>query len=97
MSRHTEEDKAEALLLQFMSVFKISISVVDKHPHVTPSEKASIPAVPIKIILKKMSSLSSRKAPGIDGIIAPVVRNCALILAPCLTEIANRCLHEMFS
>jgi hypothetical protein len=88
---HTDYDKAEILRLQFSSVFNppcpLSISLPDFNGAIPPNACVSL-------ILKKLTHLKTKKAPGIDGITGPVIKNCSLVIAPCLAEICKLCLKE---
>jgi hypothetical protein len=99
MSSQDEEvqndtDKTELLKNQFSSVFN----------RITPQNVTSIlpqddPDLPvrtsnIKDVLKYINKLPNRKAMGNDGIAASVIKNCSLVLAPCLIRIADRIMEE---
>jgi hypothetical protein len=86
-----ETDKAELLQRQFSSVFNSSnTAALD----LSDLQDEEIPFISVKYVLKKMQSLPSNKSPGIDEISGCVIKNSALILAPCLVEIIRRCFIE---
>jgi hypothetical protein len=84
------EDKVEALLTQFKSVFK------EKDDELLPFSVLNdvVPTCSVKHILRKIKKLSYRKSPGLDGISMQIYKNCSLVIGPCLVEIANRCIKE---
>jgi hypothetical protein len=84
-------DTSELLLQQFASVFTPS-TIIKEVPQ--QCEDDDILDVSVKLILKKMLAVPSRKSPGIDGITGRVINECALVLAPCLTVICRRCFME---
>jgi exonuclease III len=87
---NNSKEKAEALLVQFQSVFKtkddelIQFNQEDEH----------LAECSIQHILRKIKKMPSKKSPGIDGISVQIYKNCSLVIGPCLVEIANRCLKE---
>jgi hypothetical protein len=89
----TGEEKAEALKQPFCTVFTAN-DTSPSQEHNEPLENSSVLNLSVKYLLKKISKLSNHKAVGIDEIPAIVIKRCALVIAPCLVEIANRCLTE---
>jgi hypothetical protein len=83
----SDADKAEVLKSQFASVF-IPGNYFVKHNE--PEASQFIPVnVSVKMILKYLQKLPPRKAMGRDDIPAVVLRNCALVFAPCLASLAE--------
>jgi hypothetical protein len=87
----SDNDKADSLKKQFASVF-----VKDASNHTINDRNNSLlyPCSRPKEILSKISRLPCKKAAGADGISAIVLKNSALVLAPCLDEIIKRCITE---
>jgi exonuclease III len=84
-------EKADVLCDQFSSVFTPSSGTYFSHEVNDPLQSIATSA---KFFLEKITKLQSKKAMGVDGIPAVVVKNCALVIAPCLVLIADRCLRE---
>lgn len=91
---NTDVEKCECLRNQFASVFMTDNSTTETKK-VDTEKFAKRLSINIKYLLRKISKLPNKKAMGCDGIPAMVIKNCSLVLAPCLAEIANRCLLEM--
>jgi hypothetical protein len=85
------ERKAEVLGQQFASVF------LPKKPPSTNNQTGKwtdTPTFNVKQTLKNIKRIGNKKATGSDNIPITLIKHCSLVLAPCLTIIAERCLSE---
>jgi exonuclease III len=80
-----DHGKAELLCKQFVSVFRES----ERPTMIEFTSDDSIPKASIKLMLQIISRLPTKKAMGSDEIPAMVIKNCALVIAPCLTTLAD--------
>jgi exonuclease III len=79
---------ADLLCQQFASVFSNSSNSMVYPAHSFNLTDLACP----KAFLKSLIKLPQKKAMGPDEIPAIVLKSCALVIAPCLAEIANMCL-----
>jgi hypothetical protein len=87
----SNEEKSEVLVQQFASIFNTEdTEVLDE----LEDNQCFVTEVLPGNLFKKISSLSNRTSAGQDGLSVRVLKNCALILIPCLVVITNRCLME---
>jgi hypothetical protein len=85
-------EKAEALLKQFSSVFnKTDTPIQENNPLI---EDTNLYSTSVKSMLNNIKNLPIKKASGVDNIPPTFIKKCSLVVAPCLTVIANRCLNE---
>jgi hypothetical protein len=89
----TDKEKAEVLMLQFASVFQSSETEVNISLN-SPSTVEFISKASVKRIHQIITQIPNKKAPGCDGIPMVVIKNCALVLAPCLTVLTDRILND---
>jgi hypothetical protein len=87
----TDDQKAEALRHQFASVFTNCSPQIDTG---VSQESYVIPKADVKRMLKKIAETPLKKAMGNDGIASPVIKNCSLVIAPCLVVLADRIMNE---
>jgi hypothetical protein len=90
-STTTDKSKAEVLCQQFVSVFKNQDTQM---PNFEVDRDSLIMDANVRTILKKISTTPTRKAVGVDEISCHVLKNCSLVLAPCIAVIVDRCLAE---
>ena len=84
-------EKAEVLRNQFASVFTSSckeIPVYDVH------DLEEIPQTNAGELSRIIDKLPMKKAMGKDGISVSVIKNCSLVLVPCLAVLTDRILRE---
>jgi hypothetical protein len=85
--------KAELLREQFQSVFSTGKDTSMFRNAVT-NDTINYQKTCIKYLLRKITTTPNKKAPGGDGISMVVLKKCAIVLAPCVVSIADRCLVE---
>jgi hypothetical protein len=90
----TEEEKSEALRRQFASVFNDKSPVGLPCTPVTCQLPETTPKMCVLRTLQLIHRLPTRKASGSDDIPAFVVKKCSLVIAPCLTLLADRILED---
>ena len=88
----TSTAKADALNQFFASVFHSNSNNQCFLPSIIPGSSITFTPVSIEEVLSLLSALSVWKATGPDGISARLLKECAEVIAPSLTELFNKSL-----